>query len=110
MPNSNTSTPRSDPLRDPVYLAVGRGIEKWSWVEVNLAILLEGLLRSGKADLIGPAYHAVINFKDKLRMVDEVAKRVLTGKRLKAWNVLHGRIGRRADKRNKICPFFNRVA
>lgn len=100
MPQSTTLRP--DPHRDPIYLAVGRGMEKWSWVEVNLAILLEGLLKSRRQGLVGPAYHAVINFKDKLRMVDEVAKRTLSGKRLKAWNTLSGRIGRKANKRNEI--------
>ena len=52
----------SDPHRDPIYLAVGRGIEKWSWVEQNLAILLEGLIRHRKKGLISAAFNAPVNF------------------------------------------------
>jgi hypothetical protein len=99
---SKSTTPRADPHRDPIYLAVGRGIEKWSWVETNLAMLLEGLVRARRRGLLGPAYHAVINFKDKLRVVDEVAQRTLKGKRLETWSKLRKRISKKADKRNEI--------
>jgi hypothetical protein len=99
---ANVQSTPGDALRDPLYLAVGRCLEKWSWVEVNLAILLAGLLGGQRSGLIGPAFHAVINFKDKLRMVDEVAKRTLSGKRLARWETLSSRVDKKAKKRNEI--------
>ena len=99
---SKSTTFAPDPLRDPIYIAVGRAIEEWSWVETNLAILLEGLMWHGRSDLVGPAFHAVVNFNSKLKMVDTVAQRVLTAKRLDGWNTLRNRISKKADKRNEI--------
>ena len=105
MAKSSTPSPQSDPLRDPIYLAVGRAIENWSWVETNLALLLKAMIRSPGRRLVGPAFHAVTNFRDKLKVVDEVATRTLSGKRLSNWNTLKNKISRKSERRNQIAHF-----
>jgi hypothetical protein len=97
--------PDPDPNRDPIHLAVGRGIEQWSWVETNLALLLGRLIRHRRDDLIGAAFHATVNFSDKLRMIDVVARRMLGGQRLRRWDRLHRRIREKAGNRNEIAHF-----
>jgi hypothetical protein len=82
-----------------------RGIEKWSWVELNLAILPQELIRNRRRDLVSAAFHAPINFRDQLRMVDVVARRILTGRRLKRWDQMHEAIGNKARNRNEIAHF-----
>src|ERR1700692_4117805 len=99
------STIKSDPLRDPIYLAVGRCLEQWSWVEENLALVLEGLLRNRRFGLIGTGFGAIRSFESKLNMVDEIAQRTLGKRRLKRWNALAGKLGRKYSKRNEIAHF-----
>jgi hypothetical protein len=91
--------------KEPIHLAVGRGIEAWSWVELNLCILLEGLLGQRRDNLIGAAFYAVVNFGSKLEMVDAVAQLTLRGKRLRAWDALYERIRKKSKKRNEIAHF-----
>jgi len=102
---SKSTTPRPDPLRDPIYLAVGRCLEKWSWVEENLALVLEGLVRHQKHGLLGTGFAAVRSFESKLNMVDEIAQRTLGKRRFAGWKSLYGKLDKKYRKRNQIAHF-----
>jgi hypothetical protein len=97
--------PKPDPLYDPIYLAVGRGIEKWSWVESNLATLFEGLLGHRKDNCLGAAFYAAQSFATKLDMVDAVAQMRLSNRRLLRWRTLYNKTKNKAKKRNEIAHF-----
>jgi len=103
MPQSNTR--RLDPHRDPIYLAVGRCLEGWSWVEENLAFVLEGLLRHRRFGLVATGFGAIRSFESKLNMVDEIARRALGKRQLKRWNSLKGRLNKKYSKRNEVAHF-----
>ena len=95
----------TDASRDPYYLAVGRCLEKWAWVETNLALLMMGLMRHRRGNLVGAAFHSAVSFRAKLKMVDAIAQQTLAGQWLQNWDKLRDRIRRRSEKRNQIAHF-----
>ena len=84
---------------------MGRCLEKWAWVETNLALLMMGLMRHRRGNLVGAAFHSAVSFRAKLKMVDAIAQQTLAGKWLQNWDKLRDRIRRRSEKRNQIAHF-----
>lgn len=71
------------------YAAIGEAITTWAEIEGNLFDLYARLLKSNHYQALSAAYHSVINFNSRLKMVDAAATYTLTRKRdIKEWSAL----------------------
>jgi hypothetical protein len=92
--------------RQELYCAIGEAITSWAAVEDRLAdIFAYFVTGDGNSFPAKAAFHAVVNFREKLAMTDDAAEWRITGADLARWKTIFGTLGGLATQRNKIVHF-----
>lgn len=89
--------------RQRFFAALGEAISQWAWVEYHLFHVYVRLVRPELFKATSASFHAVINFKSKLAMVDAAASFALTKEEdIAEWTTLNNKLGRLVKLRNAM--------
>ncbi|NEK19893.1 hypothetical protein [Rhizobium leguminosarum] len=90
------------PSLDPLYLAVGNGLNAFIRIEGFVAMLYATLMEPAPRLLSILSIDAATHVETKCRIISSVAPYRLERNELKLFNALLGRVKRKADFRNKL--------
>lgn len=91
------------------YEALGRAIGGWAQVEGALYVMFLTVLKLPHADPAAAAFHAIVSFQGRLKMVDSAALFSLANSPLLArWRALEERVRKKEARRNQAAHFMPR--
>lgn len=91
------------------YEALGRAIGGWAQVEGALYVMFLTVLKLPHADPAAAAFHAIVSFQGRLRMVDSAALFSLANSPLlPRWKELAEHVRRKEARRNQAAHFMPR--
>lgn len=89
--------------RQRFFAALGEAISQWAWVEYHLFHVYVRLVRPELFKATSASFHAVVNFRSKLAMVDAAASFALTKEEdIVEWTTLKNKLGRLVKLRNAM--------
>jgi hypothetical protein len=84
----------------------GRAMLQWQFVEANLFLIFNSLIRGRDHHIVSAAYHAVINFNSKLEMITEAIQVAFPETPLfTEWERLRKKISKQARNRNVLAHY-----
>ena len=88
------------------YYALGRAISQWADVEERLYLLYQKIINSDNFFGMSASYFSIINFSNKLDMVDKVLRAsYFDDKILKKWDKISDRIRTKNIHRNHLAHY-----
>jgi hypothetical protein len=82
---------------------LGRAVARWQLVEMQLFRIHARLVRSENSEVASAAFHSIINFRQRLGMMDAAARIFLaTSPMLAKWTALKKRAKKAAVRQNTL--------
>ena len=86
--------------------AYGRALLRWKYVEQELFLIFNSLVRGRDHHIVSAVYHAIVSLNSKLEMITEAMQVAFPETHLSEWRRLRKTISDRVKNRNKLAHYM----